>query len=146
MKRAFAAIRKRLAGGAASRLAPEGRPAAPDWNGVESYSELYRLARQVRFADRAAFLDGPFARFLLLAAAAQGSAGARIMEHASASLRHFRETEAAAGRATAELDAAAEAAVRARFASTSHNDAYMIEVFKGRATHNYRTSGEDEEE
>jgi hypothetical protein len=146
MKRAFAAIRKLLGDGAASRLAPAGRQAAPDWNDVESYSELYRLVRQVRFADQAAFIDGPFARFLLLAAAARGAAGARIMEHAGASLRHFRGTEAAAGRATAELDAAAQAAVRACFASNSHNDAYMIEVFEGRATHNYRASAGDNDD
>lgn len=124
------------------------RRAAPavDWSGIDSYSELYRLVPMTRFADARAFVDGPLERYLQLVEASPGAAGARIMEHVGASIRWYRDREAAAGRPTDALDAAVDAKVRGRFASGTDNDLYMIEVFEGRATHNYRASDEMEED
>ena len=118
----------------------------PDWSAIDSYSALYREIPRTRFADQRAFVEGPFERYLQLVEATPGRAGARIMEHVAASLRWYRESEAADGRSTEWLDAAADARVRARFSGGSENDLYMIEVFEGRATHNWRASDEEPEE
>jgi hypothetical protein len=120
--------------------------APPDWSRIEGYSALYSAIPKVDFPDQQAFVHGPLERYLELVEAEPGRAGARIMEHLSASVRWFRESEAAQGRSTEWLDEAVAALVRERFASGSENDKYMIEVFEGRATHNYRASDEHEED
>ena len=131
---------------AAGANAPGPAPAdAAGWHEVGDYFTLARLVRQAHFPDQQAFLAGPFSRFLDLVAAAPGRPGARIMEHARASLSRFSDREQAAGRPVDGLEEAADRLVRARFASGSDNDAYMIEVFEGRATHNYRASDEEED-
>ena len=126
-------------------LSREGR-APQDWSAIDSYSALYREIPRARFADQRAFIEGPLERYLQLVEATPGRAGARIMEHVAASLRWYRQSEAARGRSTEWLDAAADARVRAHFSGDSENDRYMIEVFEGRATHNWRASDEEEEE
>jgi hypothetical protein len=127
------------------RAAPS-RRAPPDWSRIEGYAELRRRIRETEFADHETFAAGPLARFLELVEAMPGRAGARAMEYLRASVREFVEREAAAGRPTAELEAGIDAAVRARFSSGTDNDRYMIEVFEGRATHNYRAGDEEEDE
>lgn len=117
---------------------------APAWSRIDSYSELYRLIPTTRFRDQRAFLEGPFERYLQLIEAAPGRTGARIMEHLRGSLRWYRDSETAEGRTTDWIDEAAVALVRARFSGESENDRYMLEVFEGRATHNYRASDEEE--
>jgi hypothetical protein len=120
------------------------RASAPDWSKVDDYSALYRLVPKAHFADHRAFLEGPLERYLQLIEASPGRLGARIMEHLRASLRWFSDSEKAAGRSTEWLDRTADAVVRARFSGGSDNDCYMIEVFDGRATHNYRASDDED--
>jgi hypothetical protein len=119
--------------------------APPDWAAIDDYSTLYREIPRARFADQRAFVEGPFRRYLDLVEAAPGRAGARIMEHVRASLSRYQESEAAQGRSTDWLEREADALVRARFAGDGENGLYMIEVFEGRATHNWRASEEEEE-
>lgn len=119
---------------------------AADWQRIHNYSALYRLIPKGRFRNRRAFLDGPLERYLQLVEATPGAAGARIMEHARASISWLRDREVAAGRPVDLFDAEVDALVRVRFGSGSENDAYMIEVFEGRATHHYRASDEMDED
>ena len=144
MRAILGMIRRRLARGAATSAREEALP-APDWSRIDGYSTLYSLIRRVEFPSQSAFVEGPLLRYLELVEETPGRAGARIMEHVGASVRWFRESEAAKGRSTEWLDEWVDAVVRARFASGSENDRYMIEVFEGRATHNYRASDEEEE-
>ena len=137
----LAMLRKRLASHAVGGGADSTQV---DWQRIDGYSQLYALIPRTHFANQQAFVAGPLERYLQLVEASPGRAGARIMEHVCASLRWFREAEAARGRSTAWLDAAADALVRARFSSGSADHLYMIEVFEGRGTHNYRASDEEE--
>ena len=142
----LARLRQLLARVAGSRAGgARGSATPPDWSRIDDYSTLYRAIPQAHFPDQRAFLDGPLERYLELVEAAPGRPGARIMEHVGASLRWYRDSEAAQGRSTEWLDANADAIVRARFAADSENDRYMIEVFEGRATHNYRASDEEDD-
>lgn len=118
--------------------------AAPDWSKIDSYSEIYRLIPTTRFRDQRAFVDGPLERYLQLVENRPGAAGARIMEHVVASLQSFRDVEVSKGRSTEWLDATAKALVRQRFPMSSDNGQYMMEVFEGRATHNFRASEGEE--
>jgi hypothetical protein len=118
---------------------------APDWSAIDGYSELYRAIPKAHFPDQRAFVEGPLERYLELVEAAPGPQGARIMEHVRASLSWFRDGERARGRSTDWLDEAADSRVRARFPADSDNDRYMIEVFEGRATHNYRASDDEDD-
>lgn len=120
--------------------------APPDWSRIDGYFALYTAIPKVKFPDQGAFVHGPLERYLELVEAEPGRAGARIMEYLCASVRWFRDSEAAQGRSTEWLDQAIDALVRERFASGSENDKYMIEVFEGRATHNYRASDDEEED
>ena len=116
-----------------------------DWQRIDDYSTLYRTIPQARFPDQQSFVKGPLERYLQLVGAASGRGAARIMEHLRASVRWFRDSEAAKGRPTGRLEAMVEEAVRARFASGSDDVRYMIDVFEGRATHNYRASDDPDD-
>jgi hypothetical protein len=137
----LARLRKRL-----SMRGPAGQAMPIDWASIDSYSELHETVWRARFPDQRAFLEGPLERYLQLVEASPGRVGARIMEHLGAALRGFRGREAAEGRSTDWFDKEADAMVRGRFGGGSDNDLYMIEVFEGRATHNYRASNDPEDE
>lgn len=123
------------------------RPAPmPDWSAVQGYSELADLIGRTEFPSHQAFLDGPLERFLDMVEAHPGRAGARVMEFLTGSVRRYSRRLADRGEPVAALDAAIDRQVRARFASGTDNDAYMIEVFEGRSNHNFRGNPEDEED
>lgn len=107
---------------------------------------LSRLISRTEFPSQDDFVDGALQRYLELVAASPGRGGARMMEFAAASIRAYVERERQRGRPTGALEAAIDAKVRTHFSSGSDNDAYMIEVFEGRATHNFRASLEPEDE
>jgi hypothetical protein len=119
--------------------------ASPEWSTIDSYVELSRLTSSADFQSHDEFVEGPLERYLQLIEASPGRAGARIMEFASGSIRAFLEHETRSEHAAAAL-ATIEAKVRGRFASGSENDQYMIEVFEGRATHNYRAARESDKD
>lgn len=141
MRAMLARLRKRFA-----TRGRAGQATAIDWASIDSYSELHEAVWRAHFPDQRAFLEGTLERYLQLVQASPGRVGARIMEHLAAALSLFREREAAAGRSIAWLDEQADAMVRMRLGSGSDNDVYMIEVFEGRATHNYRASNDPDDE
>jgi len=78
-------------------LRREQSAAAPDWAGIESYSELHAIIPKTDFPSQRAFVERPLERFLELVAAEPGAVGARIMEHACARARRYSGAEAARG-------------------------------------------------
>ena len=123
-----------------------GRPDLPDWTSFDSYYELARAANKAHRLDPEAFLAGPLQRFLELCSdgAVPPRARARAMEFGRHTWQRYREQRPPAERTSLDQQAHAYAANHFLRPEVPDGD-YMLEVFEGISTHNYRGKPDEEE-
>jgi hypothetical protein len=114
---------------------------APDWSGITDYAELARCAGQAHKLSPDAFLDGPIRRFLEISSNPNEHprARARMMEFCRAAFIGYLHSQAEHGANVAEIRVRGRALAGEWFCrSDVPNGDYMLEVFDGYSTHNYR--------
>src|SRR3954470_8861209 len=122
------------------KAAPKSVP-PPDWSAITDYVELANTASTVHRLSVDEFLDGPFRRFLeiCLTPDEYPRARARMMEFGRAAFIGYLRSQAEHGAPVASIRARGRAMVVEWCGRPeSANGDYMLEVFDGYSTHNYR--------
>jgi len=111
------------------------------WSGITDYVELANAAGQAHGLSPDEFLGGPFRRFLEISSDPNEHprARARMMEFGRATFIGYLRSQAEHGVHVAEIRARGRAFAAEWFGRPDvPNGEYMLEVFDGYSTHNYR--------